>query len=231
MKLKRISIIVTLLLCWHLWGQSIDDASVVKAIIEKTGAQNITLENATVIENGRVVSLNLSNRDISKDGISFLPPEIGSLTELRELDISGNIIDSLPSEIGNLINLQKLNAGNNRIVELPSTIGKLTNLTHLDLRYNRLAQLPAELEQCKKLKILQLWGNKLVTIGDFITKMSSLEEIYLKDNRLTTLPVGITNMKLRYIDFMGNKICKPDAVLEAWLKKRDKNYKQAQKCW
>jgi len=207
------------------------DMAVVQTIIEKCGIEGVTAKDVATEEDGRIVTLDLKNRDISKDGISFLPPEIGQLTGLKVLIASGNIIDSIPAEIGQLTELTRLDLASNRIVAIPSTIGNCVNLTHLDLRHNRLSVLPPEIGNCKKLFLLQLWGNKLTEVTDAITKLPVLEEIYLKDNRLTTLPVGITKMKINYIDIIGNKMCDLSPKLDAWFKKKDKRYRETQKCW
>ena len=209
----------------------VNDMFIVQNILEQCGLEGLNAQDVAVVENNRVVSLNLKNREIKKDGISFLPSEVGNLSELRVLVCSGNIIDSMPSEIGSLANLQKLDMSSNRIVGITPAIGKLVNLTNLDLRHNRIERLPSEIVQCKKLVVLQLWGNKLTVLDDAITKMPALQELYLNDNRLTTLPADIVNMKLRYIDFSGNRLCNLDATLTAWAKKKDLHFAEVQKCW
>ncbi len=207
------------------------DVFVVQTILEKCGLSDLQADNVAEFQDGRVVKLNLKNRDISKDGITFLPAEVGNLSELRELICSGNIIDSLPSEIGSLVKLEKLDLSSNRLVVLNPAIGKLVNLVNLDLRYNRIERLPPELWECKKLAVLQLWGNKLTTLDEGIIKMPALEELYLNDNRLTMLPAGIMKMKLRYIDVRGNRLCNLDPALTTWLKKKDTHFTSTQKCW
>jgi hypothetical protein len=210
---------------------SSNDAAEVQVILTKCGMEGLTLQDVAVMENGRVVSLDLKNRDISKDGMTYLPEEIGKLTALRELTCSGNIIDSIPSAIGSLVNLQKLDLASNRIAILPPVIGSLKNLTLLDLRFNRIAVIPPEIAQCQKLKLLQLWSNKLATVDAAVTKLGSLEELYLKDNRLTTLPAAMAKVKYGYVDIIGNKLCDLPPALDAWAKKFDKRYKETQKCW
>lgn len=207
------------------------DEFIVRTILERCGLSGLSVTDVAEMEDGRVVTLNLKNREINKDGISFLPAEVGNLSALRVLVCSGNIIDSLPYEIGLLANLQKLDVSSNRIVVIPPAIGKIANLTHLDLRHNRIERLPPELAQCKKLVMLQLWGNKITELGDAITNMPVLEELYLNNNRLTSLPANIVNLKLRYIDFRGNRLCNLDATLAAWAKKKDPHFAETQKCW
>ena len=71
----------------------------------------------------------------------------------------------------------------------------------------------------------------MVELEPAVTQLPELKELYLKDNRLTTLPEGITRMKsLVYFDLAGNYICKPSPKLDAWLKKNDERYREAQRC-
>jgi len=208
-----------------------NDNITVQNILDRCGLKGASVQDFSVFENGRVISLNLKNRDISKDGIAFLPPEIGDLTALRELNCSGNIIDSIPSEIGELKNLEKLDLSSNRIVIISPAIGKLSRLTHLDLRHNRIIEIPQEIEQCRNLTALQLWGNKLVSLNDAVTRLPALQDLYLNDNRLTSLPANIIKIKLRYIDFSGNRLCTLDESLKAWACKKDFHFIETQKCW
>ena len=46
--------------------------------------------------------------DLTGQGLSTLPPEIGNLTNLRSLVLSFNDLTVLPAEIGNLTNLVNL---------------------------------------------------------------------------------------------------------------------------
>jgi hypothetical protein len=230
--MRRCGVVLMLLAVTALFAQESggDDMSVVQAIITQCGLSSSPGDIA-VLENGRVVSLDLRNREINKDGISFLPADIGKLTALKVLNCSGNIIDSMPWEIGMLSDLQKLDMSSNRLVYIVPAIGKLKNLVSLDLRHNRIVELPWGIGECKKLLMLQLWGNKLVSLNEEIVSLPVLEELYLNDNRLTSLPPAIMKMKLRYIDFSGNKLCTLDADLAAWAKKKDAHFTETQKCW
>jgi Leucine-rich repeat (LRR) protein len=213
------------------WPVFADDMETVKQILEKCGITAVDPASVVIVEEGAVVSLDLNNKEITNDGISFLPPEIGMLSNLRVLSCSGNIIDSLPAEIGNLSNLKKLDCSSNRITMLPATIGNLTKLTHLDMRHNRLAVLPPEIGNCSSLELLQLWGNKLTGIDEAVVRLPALKELYLKDNRLTALPKSIVKLDLGYLDVMGNKLCDPPAEVDKWIRKRDARYRELQKCW
>lgn len=206
------------------------DAQVVQLLLDKCKLTNVSTSDVAVLEEGRVVSLNFTNKNVSSDGITEIPAEIGKLTALQELHCSDNSITVIPPEIGNLVNLQKLDLSSNKIALFPAEIGNLVNLVDLDVRHNNIEMLPPEIAQLQALQILRLWGNKLTTLDAGITKLKELKELYLKDNRLTTLPMGITTMKFTYIDFIGNKMCNLNKRLDAWARKIDKKYKQTQRC-
>ncbi|MBN1760170.1 MAG: leucine-rich repeat domain-containing protein [Chitinispirillaceae bacterium] len=229
---KHVLLAVTILSAVSIISKaSANDIQTVRDILEKCGLSGVTAESVTTVEEGNVVTLDLKNNDITKDGISFIPAEIGRLAELRMFGCSGNIIDSLPAEIGSCLKLTKIDCSSNRITLLPPTIGNLVNLTQLDLRHNQLSALPPEMARCKNLEILQLWGNKLTGIDKSVIMIPALKELYLKDNRLTTLPAAIVKRDLRYLDIMGNKLCDLSPAIDTWLKKKDKKYRQLQKCW
>lgn len=210
----------------------VNDSPVVQSILDQCGIKDRTASDAAKFENGRAISLDLSNKDVAKDGIKSIPADIGKLTALKAFICRNNNLMTVPSEIGNCTQLEKLDFNSNSINELPAEIGKLVNLTDIDLRYNQLSALPPTFADLKNLKYLRLWCNMIASLDESITKMPSLEEIYMKDNRLKTLPMGILTMKsLKYIDIIGNKICDPDPKIDGWLKTKDKLYRQTQKCW
>lgn len=80
----------------------------------------------------------VSSLDLSRRGLTTLPPAIGELRHLKELYLEGNELRTLPPEIGRLANLQKLNLENNQLTSLPSQMSALRNLTELQLSGNPL---------------------------------------------------------------------------------------------
>jgi Leucine-rich repeat (LRR) protein len=213
-------------------GDASGDLAVVKDILEKSGITDRTAEQASVIEDGRVVSLDLSNRDVANDGISVLPSEISKLTGLKVLLCKSNVLTALPIELRHCINLTKIDFSSNKITEIPLEFGQLDKLVDIDFRYNRLESLPYTIGNLKELTVLRLWGNVLTALPGQITLLPVLRELYLKDNRLPVLPHDIVKMKsLTYIDIEGNKLCNLSGALDSWLKQKLKNYRQTQKCW
>lgn len=211
---------------------SVNDIDIVKSILTAAGIKDRTAEEAAVFENGRAVSLDLSNKDVASDGISVLPADIGKLTALKTLLCKNNIISVIPPELMKCSQLTKIDFNSNRINEIPLEFGQLDNLIDIDFRYNRLEALPYTIGNLKALETLRLWGNRLVTLPSQITLLPSLKELYIKDNRISYLPIEITQMKsLVYVDLTGNKLCDVSKELESWLILKDKSYKMGQKCW
>ena len=84
---------------------------------------------------------NTTELDLGGQGLTgSIPPEIGSLTNLRHLYLYNNqLTGSIPSEIGKLTNLTHLYLDNNQLTgSIPSEIGNLKNLTRLYLENNQL---------------------------------------------------------------------------------------------
>ena len=212
-------------------SQSVDDYMTVKNVLKECGIPDEQLSAISKMENGAIVFLDLSNKDVSKDGIKILPGIIGDLSSLRTLIAQDNVIETIPPEIFKLRQLKTLILASNKIASVPPEIGNCANLDSLDLSHNAIESLPGELGICKNLTYLHLMGNKLTALPLSIVKMPKLKDLHLKDNRLTTLPEGIIFMKsLTYIDFQNNILCRLSPKLEAWLKVKDKQYRSLQRC-
>jgi Leucine-rich repeat (LRR) protein len=102
--------------------------------------------------------------DLSNRELTVLPPEIGQLTNLRQLALIGNQLTALPPEIGQLTNLETLRLEAKQLTLLPPAIGQLTNLKRLAPAHNQLTALPPEIGQLTNLKTLRLNSNWLTTL-------------------------------------------------------------------
>src|SRR5437667_270441 len=74
--------------------------------------------------------------DLSRLGLTSIPPEIGQLTQLARLSLSNNQLTSVPPEIGQLRQLARLYLSNNQLAELPDSLRRLANLKVLFLHGN-----------------------------------------------------------------------------------------------
>lgn len=115
--------------------------------------------------------------DLSRRGLTELPPEICNLTKLTYLDLYNNELTKLPPEIGKLTNLTRLDLSFNYLAEIPPEIGQLTNLTQLQLSSNQLSLLPPEMVKLTKLTELNLRGNPLPIPPEILGKVEEAATI------------------------------------------------------
>ena len=108
----------------------------------------------------RIVRLELAESRLT----GAIPPELGSLTELRWLELSLNrLTGPIPVELGSLANLEELSLQGNWLSgPIPASLGDLAGLRRLLLSSNRLAgQVPSQLGALADLQMLRLSGNQL----------------------------------------------------------------------
>ena len=145
----------------------------------------------TINPSGRVTEVRLTRNGLR----GRLPPELGSLTELRDLSVWANeLTGPIPPELVRLSRLEVLGLGGNQFSgEIPSWIGGLGNLRVLHLPSNQFTgQIPS-------------W------IGDL-----RLHRLYLADNQLSgDIPAEVGNLSgLRALWLGGNDLtgCIPDEL-------------------
>lgn len=137
----------------------------------------------------------LTRLDLSHQGLSNLPPEIGTLTSLTHLMLHHNRLTALPPEIGQLTNLTWLDLSGNDLATLVPAIGQLTNLTYLSLRGNQLSSVPPEIGNLCNLTQLNLRRNHLNTLPHEIGKLTSLRQFSLSVNNLKILPEEMADLE------------------------------------
>ena len=189
----------------------------------------------TVDAHGRVTELHLYRNNLGGP----IPPELGSLTSLRELDLGDNgLTGPTPSELGNLTNLTKLRLLDNHLTgPIPPELGNLTSLRTLDLGGNRLTgpippelgnltnlwdlllgrngltgSIPPELGDLTNLTELRLDGNDLTgPIPPELGDLTNLTELRLEENHLTgPIPPELGDLtRLRELPLAGNQLTGP----------------------
>jgi len=125
--------------------------------------------------------------DLSGEGITELPAEIGQLTNLTTLDLRSNQLTELPAEIGQLTNLTTLHLQHNQLAL--ARVGQLTKLTHLDLGNNRLTELRPEFGQLTELTELFLDGNQLTYLPAWVGQMRQLNNLFLGTDAVGANPI------------------------------------------
>ncbi|KAK8659042.1 hypothetical protein V6N13_029257 [Hibiscus sabdariffa] len=146
----------------------------------------------------------------SKGLDGFLSPEIGKLTELKELTVShNNIVDQIPTEI---VDCKKLEV--------------------LDLKNNMFdGEVPLNLSSLIRLRVLDLSFNKFTGDLSFLKHFPNLESLSLANNQFSgKIPPSIRSFRnLRFFDFSGNSFLEGSAPLmskadEALVSRYPKRY-------
>ena len=148
----------------------------------------------TINPSGRVIGIDLARNGLRGE----LPPELGSLTELKILSVWANQLrGTVPPELAALTKLEHFSVGGNQLSgDIPSWLGNLSNLRVLQLVSN------------------QFTGSIPSWIGDL-----PLRGLYLAHNRLSgDVPAELGNLSgLRTLYLDGNNLtgCIPDELRNA----------------
>ena len=145
--------------------------------------------------------------DLSRLGLSCLPPKIGQLAKLTELNLAHNHLHSLPPELCQLEDLSRLDLSNNNLNILPPAVGQLTSLTLLYLANNPLHALPPELGHLVKLTRLDVSGNPLTALPPALGRLTNLTRLDVSNNRLGSLPPELGQLtSLTRLYLSGNNL-------------------------
>ena len=152
----------------------------------------------------------LTALDLSRLGLTFLPAELGQLTNLQKLDLQNNQLTQIPFELVQLKNLQILWLSNNQLTRAPAELGQLKNLQSLSLLNNQLSQVPAELGQLTNLQTLLLNNNQLSQVPAELGQLANLQTLDLRGNQLTQIPVELSQLTNLYkLDLQDNPLLTP----------------------
>ncbi len=177
--------------------------------------------------------------DLSGQGLTELPPEIGKLTQLETLILGkwdeekneyvGNELTSLPAEISQLSNLKILQAPGkgryrlsrnespgNQITAIPSGVAQLQSLQQLDFSSNQITAIPDSLAQLQSLQQLDFSSNQITAIPDSLAQLQSLQQLNLSSNQITAIPDSLAQLQsLQQFSLWGNQITAiPDSLAQ-----------------
>jgi len=141
-----------------------------------------TWHGVTLNENGRVTRLHIPENELS----GTIPPELGNLSELKELYLYNNIlIGNLPDEIGNLTNIEWFSVYKNFLSgTVPASFSNLNKLKNLSFSRN------------------EFEGN----VFDIIINFQDLEFFHVSRNQFTgSIPQSISSLtKLKEMSLYSN---------------------------
>ena len=151
------------------------------------------------VANGHVEGLSLSAQYHGDVLVGSIPPELGSLANLKVLDLYDNQLSgSIPPELGNLANLQDLDLSSSQLRGIiPSELGNLANLQDLNLSWNQLSGgIPTQLGNLTSLLDLRLNSNQLSgIIPPELGNLVNLQDLNLSWNQLSgIIPTQLSNL-------------------------------------
>jgi Leucine-rich repeat (LRR) protein len=122
-------------------------------------------ENQQVIEPNQAQSENfVPDKSVICARFTNVENALNFIDQACVLDLSGQDLDHTPPEIISLTNLKELNLSNNNISIFPEELFTLKNLTILDLSNNSISSIPESVSN-SSLQVLKLRGNP-ITIND-----------------------------------------------------------------
>ena len=137
------------------------------------------------------------------------------------LDLSNNNLSFLPNEIGSLTNLEKFYVSGNFLTELPAAIKRLVKLKGIDLSRNSIKCLPEEVNALKHLEWINLSGNKLRIIPVYLLCLPKLVKVHcLRNPELENVPKSIAREGLHAMrEYLQVNVEKYESIDRAEKKK------------
>uniref|UniRef100_A0A6Q2YXT5 PH domain leucine-rich repeat-containing protein phosphatase 2 n=1 Tax=Esox lucius TaxID=8010 RepID=A0A6Q2YXT5_ESOLU len=169
----------------------------------------------------------LTQMDLSRNLLDYLPDWVCDSRKIEVLDVTHNVLSELPARLLSSLSLRKLLAGNNGLQRLPDLLDHVP-LEALDLQHNKLGELPESLfYKALNLKYLNVSANALETIppsSQSEESLSTLQELYLTGNNLNencaALLVGHQNLRVLHmaynqlLSFPASKLSKLELLEE-----------------
>ena len=144
----------------------------------------------------QITTLNLSKR-----GLTDVPPEVLSYPNLRKLDLSHNAIKTIPDEIRHLKKLVVLELSYNDLSCMPESVILLPRLRTISIGHNKLNSLPFSISKSPITELIADY-NQI----DFIlpSTLVGLRKLIISHNRINICLVTTTFPSLKYLDIRHN---------------------------
>lgn len=127
----------------------------------------------------------LTELNLAKNQISFIPTFISQFSRLFHVNFSCNLLRSLPMEFAGLQTLCELNISQNRLDHLPTCIYELENLETLNASDNQICELDASnngLGGLTRLTILNLSNNNIRVVPPLLGNLTNIIDLQLSGN-------------------------------------------------
>lgn len=139
--------------------------------------------------------LNQSNTlNLGNLRLTCLPPEIGCLTNVKNLYVQGNQLKALPQEMARLPHLEQLYLRGNPLRQLSDWVGDFEKLGWLDLSSTQLELFPPAIARLKELIVLRVNSNGIESLPDEIGNLTKLRSLEASDNALSRLPNSMSRL-------------------------------------
>lgn len=147
-------------------------------------------------------SLRIYNCDLS-----YIPEEIGEMSQLTRLEICYCPLRFLPNSLENLKNLQYLRINDTEINYIPKSFS-LNNLIVLDISSNRFNGIPREVKQLLNMECFKFSNNIYFSDDDSILTINTkLNEVYLVQCGIEVFPKNLIALQnLEILVVIENKI-------------------------
>lgn len=133
--------------------------------------------------------LSVTELQLNKRELVYLPPEIEKFKELKVLDLKENRFQIFPTEVLHLPNLKRINLEGNQIEALPGEVENLTHLVFLDLSSNRIKDLPEGFKGLPELRMLFLSDNLFEEFPPILVDLlPQMKGIMLSRNPIKHIP-------------------------------------------
>ena len=162
--------------------------------------------------------------DLSGQGLTELPPEIGKLTQLETLifgkvgamefpggvptpKVIANMLTHLPYEIQQLHKLKSLDLSGNPLGQLPEFLTSLESLTDLTATSISLPEIPIHICKFTNLRALWINFNQIKSIPDQVGQLCNLNKLGLSGNQISEIPACIARLEnLEAVWMSSNRI-------------------------
>ncbi|XP_034477677.1 leucine-rich repeat-containing protein 40 [Drosophila innubila] len=127
----------------------------------------------------------LTELNLAKNQISFIPSFISQFSRLLHVNLSCNLLRSLPLEFAGLRMLCELNISHNRFDQLPRCIYELENLETLIANDNKIREVDASengLGALSRLSYLDLSNNDIQVVPPVLGNLTNIVNLQLSGN-------------------------------------------------